>query len=415
MKQGVEQDDSKTEMVTWGLILAAGQGQRFGAQGPKQFIELLRRPLVIWSLQAFQRATSIKGVILVLPEDQITVFQPTLAVYGLSKVKILCAGGPSRADSVLAGLAQLPEGAAGVAIHDSARPLVTARLIDRVVVAATKMGAALPVRPLTDTIKERHAGNAIRTLNRDALFAAQTPQVFRVDLIRQAYDQYRSEDQPITDDAQLVERLGHPVALVEGEETNVKITVPQDLILAAALLDQTRSNGEALPNRIGTGYDVHALREGLPLILGGEAIPHTSGLVGHSDADVLCHAIGDALLGAAGLGDLGVHFPDDDPRTVGVSSLKLLAQIRELVGEAGYRVGNLDSTVVCERPHLAPRIPAMRQNIARALQLEESQVSVKATTTEGLGFTGRGEGIAAHASVVLIPGGHTLMKCVEAG
>jgi 2-C-methyl-D-erythritol 4-phosphate cytidylyltransferase / 2-C-methyl-D-erythritol 2,4-cyclodiphosphate synthase len=386
------------------LIVAAGRGARFGAGDPKQFQTLVDRPMLVWSLEAFQRCPAIDDVLLVVPGPLVQRARELLAPRALHKLVGVCAGGRERVDSVRAGLDALPAGAELVAIHDAARPLVSPALIARVVEAARISKAAIPALPVRDTIKRGPAGGAIAaTAAREDLHLAQTPQVFDVGLVRRAHASAR---RGVTDDAQLVEELGYPVRLVEGEARNFKITVPADLELAESLLRGERQWEVTMcpaDPRIGAGYDVHPLVAGRRLVLGGVEIAHPTGLLGHSDADVLCHAASDALLGAAGLGDLGAHFPPDDERWRGACGLDLLARVVELVSSAGHRVANLDTTVICERPKLAPHVSAMRQRLADVLGVDASRVSVKATTSERLGFVGRKEGIAAHATVMLLP------------
>jgi 2-C-methyl-D-erythritol 2,4-cyclodiphosphate synthase len=288
-----------------------------------------------------------------------------------------------------------------VAVHDAARPLVTPRLISRVVAAARAQGAAIPALPIEDTIKRAAEGLVEETVDRRALFLSQTPQVFAVDLLRRAFAARRGGAREPTDEAQLVAETGHPVTCVAGEPANFKITVPADLALAEAVLAGMGA-GRVSP-LVGHGYDVHRLVVGRPLVLGGISLPGAEGLLGHSDADVLCHALADALLGAACLGDLGAHFPDGDPSLRGISGVELLERVREELDAAGLQVGNVDTTIVCERPRLAPFIPEMRAALGRALGMPVARVSVKATTSEGLGFAGRQEGIAAYATAVLVP------------
>ncbi len=313
----------------------------------------------------------------------------------------LVRGGATRAESAAAGVRAAGGGL--VAIHDAARPFVSAQVITAALRAADALGAAAPAVPVKDTIKiaGKPAGRAPgqnapllvqATPPREALFAVQTPQCF----LRQAYLELLAAAEAagslpaLTDDCQLFEQAGRPVALTPGDYANYKITTAEDL------------KGEG-GMRIGHGYDVHRLVEGRALILGGVAIPYAKGLLGHSDADVLTHAVMDALLGAAALGDIGQHFPDSDPAYKGADSLALARAVAQKLAAAGWRVGNLDATVLCQAPKLAPHIPAMRKNLAGALGLEPGQVSVKATTEERLGFTGAGEGIAAHAVALLLP------------
>ena len=391
------------------IIVAGGQGRRLGRSRAKQYLNLAGRPLLLWTLDAFQRCPAIDHVVLVVGTGMVLPVTVLLRPFKLTKVYKICPGGAERMDSVRAGLAQLPDETELVAIHDAARPLVTPELIQRVVQEAASHGAALPVVPVPDTVKLVENGVVQRTLDRRPLYLAQTPQTFAVDLIRRAHQELDPEQaDPVTDDAQLVELLGHPVRTVSGDPHNFKVTVADDLqraedLLAMVDLQPAAKEEKMLTPKSGIGYDVHRLVEGRDLVLGGVTMDWPRGLLGHSDADVLCHAVGDALAGAAVLGDLGTLFPPEDPAYKDASSLDLLGQIGEMVSEAGLAVGNVDATVVCQQPRLAPHIDAMRQNMARVLGVDLTQVSVKATTTEGLGFAGHQEGIAAYAVVMLIP------------
>lgn len=383
---------------TWGLIVAAGQGRRLGAKLPKPYLPLAGRPLLGWALEAFQRCPAIDGVQLVVAADMTERAQGLVRQLGLGKVRGVVAGGAERPESVQRGLAALPARCGLVAIHDGARPLVRPSLIERVVAAARESGAAIPALAVRDTVKRGAGGVVAATEDRAGLHLAQTPQVFALELIRRAYAE-ASGVGGATDDAQLVERLGHPVSLVPGDPENIKVTLAEDVALAERLLP----GAGAAAARVGTGYDVHRLVAGRRLVLGGVEIDHPLGLLGHSDADVLSHAVGDALLGAAALGDLGQHFPPGDPALRGVSSLSLLERIVARVRAAGQRPVSVDATLLCQAPRLAPHVAGMRANLARVLALDVGRVSVKATTTEGLGFVGRGEGIAAQAVVLLAP------------
>ena len=296
-------------------------------------------------------------------------------------------GGATRADSVKNGLAT----AHGelVAIHDAARPFVSDALITNALQAAAESGAAAPAVPVKDTIKIAKDSRVVSTPERSTLFAVQTPQCFRTALYRQALDAVDATTAAlVTDDCSLFELAGLPVTLTEGDYANLKITTPEDLQKEKTM-------------RIGHGYDVHRLVEGRKLILGGVEIPYEKGLLGHSDADVLLHAVMDAVLGAAALGDIGKHFPDTDPAYKGADSLALTREVAAILTRHGYKLGNIDATLLCQAPKLAPHIPAMRQNIADAFGVDISAVSVKATTEEHLGFTGEGLGIAAHAVALI--------------
>ena len=297
-------------------------------------------------------------------------------------------GGATRADSVRSGLAA----AKGqlVAIHDAARPFASAEIITAALQAAAESGAAAPAVPVKDTIKiADQDGKVVATPDRATLYAVQTPQCFDRALYLQALEAVSGEKASlVTDDCSLFELVGLPVTLTAGDYANLKITTKEDLQKEKTM-------------RIGHGYDVHRLVEDRKLILGGVEVPYEKGLLGHSDADVLLHAVMDAVLGAAALGDIGQHFPDTDPAYKGADSLALTREVAKIIAAHGYKVGNIDATILCQRPKLAPHIPAMRQNIADAFGLPLDAVSVKATTEEHLGFTGEGLGIAAHAVALI--------------
>lgn len=301
---------------------------------------------------------------------------------------VVVAGGETRADSVRHGL----EVASGelVAIHDAARPFVSQAVITAALQAAAQTGAAAPAVPVKDTIKVADAdGRVQNTPDRATLYAVQTPQCFSRKLYLEALERVTGEKAHlVTDDCSLFELAGFPVTLTQGDYENYKITTKEDLQKEKTM-------------RIGHGYDVHRLVEGRKLILGGVDIPYEKGLLGHSDADVLLHAVMDAVLGAAALGDIGKHFPDADPAYKGADSLALTRAVAKLIAEHGYTVGNIDATILCQAPKLAPHIATMRQNIADAFGVSLDAVSVKATTEEHLGFTGEGLGIAAHAVALL--------------
>ena len=301
-------------------------------------------------------------------------------------------GGETRAQSVANCLAATD--AALAAIHDAARPFVTPQVISRALEAAGQMGAAAPAVPVKDTVKRAaQDGLVLETPARETLFAVQTPQCFQTALYRRALAAVgRQRMREATDDCSIFELAGLPVRLVEGDYANLKITTREDLPAPVK---------EEAAVRIGHGYDVHRLVEGRKLILGGVDIPYEKGLLGHSDADVLAHAVADALLGAAALGDIGKLFPDTDERYKGADSLVLLGHVAARVRQAGYEVENIDATVLCQRPKLAAHVPAMREKLAAACGVAAGEVSVKATTEEGLGFTGAGQGIAAHCVCLL--------------
>ena len=361
------------------VIVAAGTASRMG--GIDKVMALLGgEPMIVRTVRAFQDCDAISEIVIVTREDLI------LSITGLcktmDKVTAVVAGGKTRQESVNLGLNALSDKVRLAAVHDGARPLVSWQLIDRVVRAANTYGAAAPAVPVKDTIKVVEGRVVKSTPDRASLYAVQTPQVFDFDLLRGALAKAKADNANITDDCSAVERIGFSVKIVEGDERNLKVTTPLDL-------------------RIGHGYDVHRLVEGRDLILGGVKIDYEKGLDGHSDADVLLHAVSDALLGAAGLGDIGRHFPDTDPQYKGADSLLLLKNVAEKVTAAGYRVSNIDVTMIAQRPKLKDFIPQMEENIALAVGIAPSRVNVKATTEEKLGFTGTGEGMACHAVCLL--------------
>ncbi len=387
-------------MFVTAIIAAGGRGRRLGAPVPKQLLLLGGRPILQWSVEAFLASPRVDHVVAVLPPELLAAPPGYLRRDRLT----LAAGGGRRQDSVASGLAAVPAGTELVVVHDAARPLVDAGLIERTIAAAVESGAAIAALPARDTIKESEPGggaapSVARTLPRESIHLAQTPQAFRIEVLERAVRVGR-EGGEATDEAALAERAGYRVRLVEGSTRNIKITTAEDLAVAEALIG---SPNAAPAVRVGSGYDLHRLVEGRPLVLGGVAIPFDRGLAGHSDADVVCHAVTDALLGAAAAGDIGQHFPDTDPRWAGADSLELLRQVVELIGARGYRPLNVDITVIAERPKLASHREAIVMSLAGALGLPAGAVSVKAKTNEGVDATGRGEAIAAQA-VVLIEG-----------
>ncbi len=337
--------------------------------------------------------------------------------YGISKVRAVVAGGAERQDSVSRALTAVSRDVDCVLVQDGARPFVTERVITEVIEALSQYSGAIAAVPSKDTVKRGENGFVVETPDRSTLFSVQTPQGFRRPILEEAYRRASAEEFYGTDDSVLVERIGETVYLVKGDYHNIKITTAEDLIMGEAILEEERLKTARGPGRrpagpvrsipdfrTGSGFDVHAFAEGRKLILGGVEIPHERGLLGHSDADVLTHAVMDALLGACGLGDIGRHFPDSDPRYKGISSLILLSEVWERVRARGFALANLDVTVIAQRPKLAPHLEAMTGLLAEVLAVpaeERERINIKATTTEGLGFTGREEGIAAQAVVLL--------------
>jgi 2-C-methyl-D-erythritol 4-phosphate cytidylyltransferase/2-C-methyl-D-erythritol 2,4-cyclodiphosphate synthase len=379
-------------MQSHALILAAGRGERLGSATPKQFLNLGGVPVLRRAVEAFLRHPRIAGVSVVGDAEGCAA---ALAGLGLAPA---IAGGESRQASARAGLEALaafaPE---AVLIHDAARPLVPAAVIDAVLDAlADGAEAAVPAVPVTDTLKRGAGGLVGETVPREGLYRVQTPQGFRFGAILAAHR--AAAGRGLTDDAAVAEAAGLAVRLVAGSEENIKVTLPGDLARAEALA------GLSLIPHIGTGFDVHRLVPGRPLVLCGVTVPHSLGLSGHSDADVGIHALCDALYGALAEGDIGTHFPPSEARWKDADSAAFLRHAAGRVTARGGRIANVDVTLICERPKIAPHAGAMRARLASLMRVSEGIVSVKATTTERLGFPGRGEGIAAQAAAtVLLP------------
>lgn len=362
-------------MKTDVLILAGGSSTRMNGIN-KQFAEVEGLPVIIKSALAFEECPEISDIIIAARECDIDRIKALCETHGITKLKAVTAGGDTRTASARNAFS-LSENADIILVHDGARPYISQQLIRRVIDAAAEHGAAIPALPVVDTVKFIDGrGFSAGTPDRGTLRRVQTPQAFRRDI----YEEMILSGKEATDDAGLAELLGIRVKLTEGEPANIKITTPDDLPKEDRML------------RIGHGYDVHRLAENRELIIGGEHIPFELGLLGHSDADVLVHAIMDAMLGALALGDIGKHFPDTDERWRGADSIELLKQVNRMINERGYTVSNLDCTINAEKPKLAGYIPAMRSNIAAALGISADAVSVKATTEEGLGLAGAGIG-----------------------
>lgn len=377
------------------VIVAAGNSTRMGGTRSKVLEPLCGRPVLWYSLSAFSSCGEIGELAVVCREEDRAQFQAVidgfLSEHRSAPKIFLTTGGAQRQDSVCAGVGALSEKLEYIVIHDGARPLVSLDVISAVCADAVEYGAATAAVPSKDTCKLGD-GFVEATPPREKLYAVQTPQAFRRDLYLYALEKARQEGKTYTDDCQLIEATGGRVRLSRGDYQNRKLTTPEDLLIARALLGEGSCN-----MRVGYGYDVHRLVEGRRLILGGVEVPFEKGLLGHSDADVLAHAIADALLGAAALGDIGHLFPDNDPCYEGADSMVLLSKVCALLRKHGFEIGNIDGTVIAQRPKLAPYISEMREKIAAACGISAGQVSVKATTEEKLGFTGAGEGIAASA------------------
>jgi 2-C-methyl-D-erythritol 4-phosphate cytidylyltransferase/2-C-methyl-D-erythritol 2,4-cyclodiphosphate synthase len=376
------------------IIAAGGRGARFGAGRPKQLLLLGGRPILQRSVEAFTRNEAIDEVIVALPPELIA-YPPPYLVDTPTRLALV-EGGERRQDSVARAFARINSHADVVVIHDAARPLVSADLIRRTIDAAVHHGAAIAALPARDTVKRADAHQMIAaTLPRQEIFLAQTPQAFRTDVLRAALER-ASGGADATDEAMLAEQAGHRVRLVDGDPRNIKITTPDDFAMAESLL-----GGGAPAIRVGNGYDLHRLVPGRPLILGGVTIPFDKGLEGHSDADAVCHAITDAILGAAGAGDIGRHFPDTDSAWKDANSVELLRRAATLVRDHGYAVVNIDVVVIAQRPKLVPFVAAMTDILAGALGCAVDQVSIKGKTNEGVDSMGAGESIAVHAVALL--------------
>lgn len=378
------------------LIVAAGRGERAGLDLPKQFADMDGKAVLRWSAEAFDRHPACLGLTVVIAPDSVARAMAEQALSGLPVT--LVPGGAERQQSVAAGLAALDDRAALVLVHDAARPGLDAGVIDRLLAGFADSGVmgAVPVLAVADTLA-RSEGGLGETVDRSALVRVQTPQAFRLDALRAALAAWARG--PATDETQVVRAAGGHVALVAGSRHLDKITQPGDLEHMAQLLGAGSAKMTSWRHAVGMGFDVHRLIPGDGVWLGGVLVPHDHKLEGHSDADVALHAITDALLGAIGEGDIGTHFPPSDAQWRGVASHVFLDHARALAEAAGGRIDHVDCTIICEAPKVGPHREAIRASIAGILRLPPGHVSIKATTTERLGFTGRGEGIAAQAVV----------------
>ena len=369
------------------VIVAAGAGRRAGGDTPKQWRALRGRPVVLWSVEALQAAGAAQVIVVVSPDDR---EHAASVLGGLPHVQVT-PGGAERIDSVRAGLAAVEPDIEAVLIHDAARPFVTAAHVAELLAALGTAEGALPALAVIDTLKRAGADRLVEgTAERAGLWRAQTPQAFRRAAITSAYAAWPAGEVP-TDDAAVLERAGGRVVLTSGDPLLMKLTYPEDFPMAEALA------GGARITRVGQGVDAHRFGPGDGCWLCGVLVPHDQGLVGHSDADAGLHALTDAILGAIGEGDIGDHFPPTDPQWKGAASDKFLLHAMELARAKGGRLLNADVTLICERPKVKPHRAAMRARLAELLDLPLDRVSVKATTMEEMGFTGRREGLAAQA------------------
>ena len=381
-------------MFVSAIIAAGGRGARFGGETPKQLLTLGGRSILHRTIDAFVASPSVDELVVALPRE--LAESPPAYLRDAAKPTRVVTGGERRQDSVANAFRCISNQAEIVVIHDAARPFVTDELIGRTIDAARETGAAIAALPAHDTVKRTDAAGIVTaTLPREEIHLAQTPQAFRVDVLREAL----ALGGEAPDEAVLVERAGHRVRVVPGEPENLKITTPADLAIAERLLG-ARAHRAVM--RIGNGYDLHRLVYGRPLTLGGVTIPFDKGLQGHSDADAVCHAITDAVLGAAGLGDIGRHFPDTDPAWKDADSIALLRRAVLLVRQSGYEIGNVDVIVVAEKPKIAPHASVMVANVAAALGVDASAISIKGKTNEGVDSMGAGVSIAVHAVALLV-------------
>jgi len=391
---------------TVAIIVAGGQGRRMGADLPKQFLPLAGRSLLDRTLATASASPRVHGIVLALPPS--LPEESRSAYRRWDKMIAVVDGGRERQDSVRNALEAVPPDCRIVLVHDAVRPFASADLFARCILQADEHGAAVPVIPVRDTVKSWDAAaGSLVTRDRLEFLRAQTPQAFRAEILRTAYARAAAGGKSATDDAALVEAAGFPVVAVPGEETNIKVTLPEDLRMAAGLLSEDPDF------RIGMGGDAHRLVEGRDLWLGGVRVDHPRGLEGHSDGDVLLHALADAIYGALGDRDIGFHFPPGREETRGISSRSILAHARARMAGRGYGLVGVDAVVVCEAPRIAPLADALRSSIAGILSVPEDRVSVKGKTTEAMGFEGRGEGISAWA-VALLRGARPAPKEEEA-
>lgn len=376
---------------TMAVIVAAGRGERSGLDGPKQYQPIHGRPMIRHSVESFATHPGISEIWVVIGEGQNIIADAALVgLHGYN----LVTGGTTRQQSVFNGLSAIAEsgGTDLVLIHDAARPFLPHEQIDQLIMALDKAPGAIPVLPTTDTTIRVDNDHASALVDRDSIWRVQTPQAFRFGDLLEAHTRLGGSDNA-SDDAQIFQAAGHQVAVVPGDEILRKFTTARDF---------SEMTGQRMTDvRTGSGYDVHRLAKGEELWLGGLKIEHDKGLEGHSDADVLLHALTDALLGAIAAGDIGDHFPPSDPQWRGAASTQFVKHAASLIKQKGARINSADMTLICEAPKIKPHREEIRSNIARMLEIPVDLISLKATTTEGLGFTGRGEGIAAQAIVTI--------------
>jgi len=389
------------------VIAAGGTGTRMNAVIPKQFLEIAGKPILLHTIESIASLEEVRQIIVALPEEHITAATAILNRQRFNAEVRCVPGGPNRQESVRCGVSHVHPDTDVIMVHDAVRPVCDRDMMRRVLDAAWATGAAIPGLPATETIQRVSGkGRVLATPPRQELFAIQTPQAFHARILKSALDRASKEGFLGTDESSVVRWSGHPVIVVQGSPDNIKITRPLDLDIAGLLISgrSQEKNGMEMSEtrlRIGQGIDYHRLVEGRKLIIGGVEIPFDRGLEGHSDADVLAHAICDALLGAAALGDIGQHFPDTDLANRDRSSLEFLREVRTKVEAAGWMIQNVDATLLAQRPKLMTHSAVMKKNIAESLGISTAAVSIKATTTEGMNAEGRGEGISAQAIALL--------------
>lgn len=368
------------------IITAAGNGTRMNED--KMLMPLCGKSVILHTVDVFKKCGFFDEIIVLASKNNIDKMKEIFSDENV----IIAEGGPTRGESVVCGL-KIAE-SEFVLVHDGARPLVTKDIIEKTAEECILSGCCAVGVMSKDTIKTSADGIITGTVPRETCIMIQTPQAFRRTELIKAYEKYGTGE---TDDCGVMEKAGAKIKIIEGSYENLKLTTPEDVLSAEKILEKRNGEREKLPMRIGTGFDTHRLTDGRDLIIGGVTIPYEKGLLGHSDADVLIHAVIDSLLGAAALGDIGTHFPDTDEKYKGISSMKLLSHTAELIEKSGYKIGNIDTTLIAQAPKMAPYIKEMEENLASALGIDKSQISVKAKSNEKMGFTGRGEGIEARA------------------
>jgi 2-C-methyl-D-erythritol 4-phosphate cytidylyltransferase / 2-C-methyl-D-erythritol 2,4-cyclodiphosphate synthase len=383
------------------VIVAAGRGERFGAAA-KVLTPVGGRPVLAWVLDAMESATTVREVVIVYGAHTEASIRALIENGPWTKLSALVAGGEQRQQSMINGVDAVDAGIDVVLVHDAARPLIAPGIIDACAAQALEHGAAIVAVPISDTVKRVDDGIISRTIDRSTLWGAQTPQGFRREVLQDLCARAQKDPLQFTDEASIAETFDVPVTIVPGDRLNIKITHPEDQEMVDALLRARQRGDNMQVPRTGIGYDVHRFAEGRPMIMGGIEIPFDRGLDGHSDADVLLHAISDAMLGAAALGDIGVHFPPTDEKWRGLDSGDIVRHAVALLREHGWSPVNIDATIIAEAPKINPHVPAMRAAICDMTGLPEDAISIKATTNEGMGFVGREEGIASIASATIV-------------